>query len=87
MPSPRRVNHSSATTRRVIPRSVLRFAPLAGAALQGSQPLVALAQSPEKGGVERSAAGATRSYTLEAVVVVVLMGLALFSVCRTSRRV
>lgn len=62
---------------------------MAGAwGLTVGQPLVALAQQPaEKGGVARSDPGATRGYTFEAVVVVALLGLALFSVCRTSRRV
>lgn len=86
---PRRVTPSCVAARRGTPRSVHQFAPvaspLAGAGLLVGLPLVARAQ--EKGGVELSGPGATRGYTFEAVVVVLLMGLALFSVCRTSRRV
>lgn len=61
---------------------------LSAVALTVGQPGWTLAQAPaEKGGVERSEAGAARGYTFEGVVVVLLLGLALFSVCRTSRRV
>lgn len=45
----------------------------------------ALGQETGGGGVRVESSG--RSYTLEALVVAVFLGLALFSVCRSSRRV
>ncbi|MCY2962884.1 MAG: hypothetical protein NT069_04395 [Planctomycetota bacterium] len=40
----------------------------------------------QQGGVERQEGGG-KSYVLEAVIVVLFLGLALFAVCRSSRRV
>lgn len=67
-----------------------RAAVLTGGLLLAGEPALAgdpvgLTLAQQGGGIERKEGG--RSYTFESVVVVLLLGLALFAVCRSSRRV
>jgi hypothetical protein len=51
----------------------------------GAEVWVVLAQQKEQGGTIRTQGGG-KSYVVESVIVVVMLGLALFVVCRSSRR-